>query len=436
MPRLEIRTREVRPKGSIGVHLVTLEGFIDAATVSSFDTCLQKHSRSKSPAIVLDFGGVEYINSSGIGTVIKHHHQAIERGGELVVANVPRDVGLTMHLLGVTTLVPFLKDAKAALRYFREPRTGNGNTSGYYDRLLEKKGVKKGEKRVRYRIPLRRRARTGPKTSSVLMVVDRPDAFTDVMRMRLHEPSSGRFSIHTDFSSAIESLPETAPDLIVVDDRVQGSEDFLSQVKLERGRSLTSVIKLYPRGADLDRMKDFKIWENDFLREPFEVMELFRLCEAEIKRVPADREVFLHQVRFQFRSGEENVDRAKALVDDIVRKAGFNGDAALALRSAFKEAIDNAVVHGNHNDPAKSVDVVFVLREDRVTIQVEDEGPGFDYTAVLERLRDKDAFQKAKRRIIEKGKRGGLGILLIHKCMDQVEFLKSGNIIRMEKTLR
>ncbi|MCZ6603224.1 MAG: STAS domain-containing protein, partial [Planctomycetota bacterium] len=140
MPRLEIRTREVRPKGSTGVHLVTLEGFIDAATVSNLDTRLQKLSRSKSPAIVLDFGGVEYINSSGIGLVIKHHHQAIERGGELIVANVPRDVGLTMHLLGVTTLVPFLKDAKAALRYFREPRAGNGNTAGYYDRLLEKKG--------------------------------------------------------------------------------------------------------------------------------------------------------------------------------------------------------------------------------------------------------------------------------------------------------
>ena len=106
------------------------------------------------------------------------------------------------------------------------------------------------------------------------------------------------------------------------------------------------------------------------------------------------------------------------------------------LADSVWQRIRRKLIHGNRNDPAKCVDVTFVMRPDRVTIQVEDEGPGFDYSAIVEKMKDKDAFQKAKRRIIEKGKRGGLGILLIHKCMDEVEFLRSGNVIRMEKALR
>lgn len=436
MPRLDIQTRKYPSGNSAKILVVELEGFIDAATVASFDGYLSRRSQGKSPAIVLDFGKVEYINSTGIGTVVKHHEEAKERGGELVVANVPRDVGLTMHLLGVTTLVPFLKDANAAVRYFREPRSKEGDAVGYYDRLLEKKGVRKGEKRVRYRIPLRRRSREAPAASSVLMVVSRPDVFTDVMKLRLHEPAQGQFTIYTDCPAALRSFGEDAPDLVVVEDRVDGSEDFLAKVKMHRGRSLTSVIKLYPRGTDLDGLKDFKIWENDYLREPFEVMELFRLCEAEIQRVPADRQVLLHQVRFEFRSSAPNVERAKSLADEIIDRCGFDGDAALGMKSSFKEAIDNAVTHGNRGDPKRCVDVMFLMRSDRVVIRVEDEGAGFDFGATLERLKDKDAFQKAKRRIIEKGKRGGLGILLIHKCMDRVEFLQSGSVIRMEKSLR
>lgn len=431
MPRLGIRRRKFRANGSGDIHVITFDGFIDAATVANFDATLEEHSRMDSPSLVLDFGKVEYINSSGIGAIVKHYHLAKERGGELVVSNVTRDVGLTMHMLGVTAFVPFLKDPKAAIVYFREPRK-----EGYYDHLLEAKGIQKGERRVKYRLPFRVKARTPPSGAAILMVVRRPDVFTDVMKLRLHDPDSGRFMVFTDCSDALRFLKETPPDVVVVEDRVRGAEEFLSQVKLERGRSMTSVIKLYPRETDLDGLRDFKIWENDYLREPFEVMQLFRLCESEIKRVPRDREHYLHQVRFQFRSSPENVDKAKSLAEDIIERCQFQGDAALGLKSAFKEAIDNAVMHGNRNDESKSVDVTFLMQSDRVTIEVQDEGGGFDHESLQRRLKETKAFEKAKRQIIEKGKRGGLGILLIRKCMDKVEFIGSGNIIRMEMALR
>ena len=70
--------------------------------------------------IVLDFKGVEYINSTGISGIIRfHHRQCSTAGGLLVLARVARNVGITMHLLGVTSVVAVagkLEEAEKALQ--------------------------------------------------------------------------------------------------------------------------------------------------------------------------------------------------------------------------------------------------------------------------------------------------------------------------------
>ena len=43
-------------------------------------------------------------------------------------------------------------------------------------------------------------------------------------------------------------------------------------------------------------------------------------------------------------------------------------------------------------------------------------------------------FERAKERI-RAGNRGGLGILLMHKCSDRLEYTGRGNVVRIEKNL-
>ena len=52
----------------------------------------------------------------------------------------------------------------------------------------------------------------------------------------------------------------------------------------------------------------------------------------------------------------------------------------------------------------------------------------------LGQIEDKDAFERAKERMREGG-RGGLGILLMHRCSDRLEYLGKGNVVRIEKAL-
>ena len=70
----------------------------------------------------------------------------------------------------------------------------------------------------------------------------------------------------------------------------------------------------------------------------------------------------------------------------------------------------------------------------RVMMMVEDEGDGFDHEFFLGKIEEKDAFDRAKERMREGG-RGGLGILLMHRCSDRLEYLGKGNVVRIEKRL-
>ncbi len=88
------------------------------------------------------------------------------------------------------------------------------------------------------------------------------------------------------------------------------------------------------------------------------------------------------------------------------------------LEVVLAEAIANAIVRGNRQDPDKFVQVSVRLRAPDIRIDVTDEGDGFDPAAVPEPL--------TPRQILEER---GRGIFLIRHLADQVVFNERGNSI-------
>ena len=128
------------------------------------------------------------------------------------------------------------------------------------------------------------------------------------------------------------------------------------------------------------------------------------------------------------------MERGLDLANRLIQKLKLNDNITTALYAAFKEAVDNAVLHGNRHDPKKKVEVNFLVDPHKVTFIVEDEGDGFEYDFFLSTIDTQEAFDKAKQRI-RAGGRGGLGILLMHKCSDRLEYSGAGNVVRLEKNL-
>ena len=123
----------------------------------------------------------------------------------------------------------------------------------------------------------------------------------------------------------------------------------------------------------------------------------------------------------------EAVGDAAAAAADFVKQCGASEDAAFGVDMAIREAVTNAVVHGNKQDESKQVEVTFSSSPEALEIEVRDHGNGFDPASVPDPT-DPENIMKTS----------GRGIFLIHNFMDEVEWSKQpggGTTLRMVKRL-
>jgi serine/threonine-protein kinase RsbW len=114
------------------------------------------------------------------------------------------------------------------------------------------------------------------------------------------------------------------------------------------------------------------------------------------------------------------LDRVVRLIEESRCVAGEEPAVELALR----EALNNAVVHGNRLDPGKLVQVYCRCELGKeLSLVVRDQGIGFDPDAVPSPL----AFENLH---AEQGR----GILLMKSQMDAVSFERGGTEVHMRKT--
>ena len=101
-----------------------------------------------------------------------------------------------------------------------------------------------------------------------------------------------------------------------------------------------------------------------------------------------------------------------------------NADGSeLEIEAAMREAMANAIVHGNKEDARKRIYVVCRCTADgEVSIRVEDEGQGFDIDKVVDPT-------TPERRLLTCGR----GIYLMKTLMDEVRFEQGGAVVYMRK---
>ncbi|GEM_PF-991956 len=156
-----------------------------------------------------------------------------------------------------------------------------------------------------------------------------------------------------------------------------------------------------------------------------------------IKRLPLpdgfrEKVVGGKQLGLIFPTSREIIETCYDVSREFIEKRDMAADDALNLQTALYEAIDNARRHGNCDDPRKMIRVFLRDWDDRVTATVIDEGDGFDFVSVLRKTASQDALDAARQRYMEGGM-GGLGIRLMLKCVDRLEYDNKGSKITLTK---
>jgi len=107
----------------------------------------------------------------------------------------------------------------------------------------------------------------------------------------------------------------------------------------------------------------------------------------------------------------------------LFRKCGCVPEGESGVEIALREALANAIIHGNHENPRKHVHVRWRCELDEISIAVKDEGRGFD----LNKIADPTAPENT-------GAVHGRGIYLTKALMDDVRFEEGGVVVQMRKS--
>ena len=123
----------------------------------------------------------------------------------------------------------------------------------------------------------------------------------------------------------------------------------------------------------------------------------------------------------------EAVADAAAAGTDFIRNCGVSEELSFGIEMALREAVTNAMVHGNQEDESKSVEVIFNCHDNELEIEVRDQGEGSDPAKVPDPTNAENLL-----------KTSGRGIFLMRTFMDEVEWLnrpEGGTAVRMMKRL-
>lgn len=124
----------------------------------------------------------------------------------------------------------------------------------------------------------------------------------------------------------------------------------------------------------------------------------------------------------------ESIELAQAALEHVCRQSSVDGEMEHWIGMALREAVANAIKHGNRLDARKRVLVSFALQGDDLTIVVGDEGEGFDPNRVADPLAPENHM-----------KTSGRGLFYIKTFMDEVSITRGergGTVLTMRKNLK
>ena len=117
------------------------------------------------------------------------------------------------------------------------------------------------------------------------------------------------------------------------------------------------------------------------------------------------------KVHLEIGSRLENVELVEIAVESAMSQLNVDEDSSHWIGIAVREAVSNAIQHGNGLDPDKLVEIDFSVENGEIVVKVRDQGLGFDPDEVPNPLKVDNLLRP-----------DGRGLLFMKKFMDSMEY--------------
>jgi len=128
----------------------------------------------------------------------------------------------------------------------------------------------------------------------------------------------------------------------------------------------------------------------------------------------------------QIYCNKENLASVRRFVTKNLEPTALSEIEINALVLAVDEVCANVIIHSAECNDEKTLDVYIETNNTNITFEVIDRGSGYDLRK--HKMPDLGEIIKTKRK-------GGVGLMLVQKIMDKIDFIPSnnGHIIRLIK---
>lgn len=120
-----------------------------------------------------------------------------------------------------------------------------------------------------------------------------------------------------------------------------------------------------------------------------------------------------------------NIVRVQNFIEQLVNGIELEKKIFGKMNLAIIEAVNNSILHGNHNNHTKLVSIEAESDDDKIIVSVSDEGEGFDYSTIPDPTIPENLNKKT-----------GRGLYLMNVLSDNLEFQNNGSKVIMSFSLK
>ncbi len=178
-----------------------------------------------------------------------------------------------------------------------------------------------------------------------------------------------------------------------------------------------------------------------YISKPFSRDTLLSTLQGALSISVADDDIKIlsdkpHWISLQIRCRLATADRLTQFVREL--PSDLDPDQREHIATAFRELLMNAVEHGGHLDPEKTVDLSYIRTARSIVYYIRDPGEGFSMDTLAHSAvanTDEEPFRHVELRRQMGIRPGGFGLLMTKSFADELIYSAKGNEVILIKYL-